>query len=91
MPINNYLPALEQVYEFLKERPDFISQSKFEKSVEYFKTLHEGDPQEFKFEAPHNLYGKFGPNRTLSLRLAPDFDNKSNFIKWVYSQLNDQV
>ena len=88
MPINNYLPALEQVYEFLKERPGFIGQSKFDNTIEYFRTLHEGSPEEFRFEAPHRVYGKFGSNPVINLKLVPDFNDKSNFIEWVYSQLN---
>ncbi|EKE24473.1 MAG: hypothetical protein ACD_6C00119G0003, partial [uncultured bacterium] len=34
MPKNNYLPALEQVYDFLKERPGFKDKSEFDKAVE---------------------------------------------------------
>lgn len=88
MPRNNYLPALEQVYEFLKERPQFKDKSEFDKAVEYFRTLHEGDPQEFRVQAFHNVSGKFGDKEILSISLAPKFTDKNNFIHWVDTQIN---
>lgn len=89
MPRNNYLPALEQVYEFLKERPSFKEKSEFDKSVEYFRTLHEGEPQEFRVQAFHNISGKFGNKEILSITSAPKFTDRNSFLNWVDMHINN--
>ncbi|MGE8538352.1 MAG: hypothetical protein ACN6NI_03625 [Acinetobacter sp.] len=88
MPRNNYLPALEQVYEFLKERPGFKQKSEFDKTVEYFSVLHEGDSQDFSIQAFHNISGQFGTKEILSISAAPKFTDKSDFLNWVNIQIN---
>ncbi|OTG82172.1 hypothetical protein [Acinetobacter sp. ANC 4648] len=88
MTINNAFPVLEQIYEFLKENPEFLVKTKFERIVEYLKHLHEGETSNFKFEAPDKIIGKFGPNRVLSLKFVPDFDDKKDFIDWVHKHVN---
>ncbi|WP_216938102.1 hypothetical protein [Acinetobacter sp. BY419] len=88
MPRNNYLPALEQVYEFLKERPSFKDKSEFDKAVEYFRTLHESDPLDFRVQASSAVAGKFGAKETIHLGSMPKFSDKENFINWIDTQIN---
>jgi len=57
------------------------SQNKFNNKIEYFRTLYEGSPEEFKVEAPHRVYGKLGSSPIINLKLVPDFNPKSNFIE----------
>lgn len=88
MPKNNYLPALEQVYDFLKERPSFKDKSEFDKAVEYFRTLHESDPLDFRVQAPNTVAGKFGAKESINLGSMPEFSNKENFLNWIDTQIN---
>lgn len=88
MPRNNYLPALEQVYEFLIERPNSKNQSEFDKSIDYFKTLHESDPLDFRVQTPHVVAGKFGAKEIINLGSMPKFTDKENFINWIDAQIN---
>lgn len=87
MAFTNYPPVLEQIYDFLKERPNFHSITKFEKMVEYFKALNE--QVDFNFEAPHKITGKFGHKNMISLISAPDVNDKTKFLDWVYKQINE--
>ena len=89
MPRNNDLSALEQVYDFLKERPGFKEKSEFDKIVEYFRVIHEGAPQEFGVQTFHNVTGKFGNKEMLSISTAPKFTDKTSFLNWVDKQINN--
>ncbi|MCK4100839.1 MULTISPECIES: hypothetical protein [Acinetobacter] len=88
MPRNNFLPALEQVYDFLQERPGFRNESDFTKAVEYFRTLHEEAPEEFRVQAPSTVRGKFGNKEIINLGVMPNFTNKNKFVNWVDTQIN---
>lgn len=88
MPRNNYLPALEQVYDFIQERPGFKAKSEFEKAVEYFRTLHEEAPEEFRVQALNSVKGKFGNKEIINLGVMPNYTDKNKFVNWVDTQIN---
>ncbi|RJL73025.1 hypothetical protein [Acinetobacter radioresistens] len=89
MPRNNYLPALEQVYDFLQERPGFRDESDYTKAVEYFRTLHEEAPEEFIVQAPNSVKGKFGAKEIINLEVMPTYTDKNKFVNWVDSLINN--
>jgi hypothetical protein len=84
----NYLSVLEQIYNFLLMKPDFNNLKNFEKVAEYFKALNQGDAEDFKFEAPHKVSGKFGNKLKINIITAPEINNKRKFLEWVDSQIN---
>ncbi len=88
MARNNYLPALEQVYDFLQERPGFKNESGFAKAVEYFRTLHEETPEEFRVQVPNFVIGKFGTKEIINLGEMPNYTDKNKFVNWVNIQIN---
>lgn len=88
MPRNNYLPALEQVYDFLQERPGFRDESDYTKAVEYFRTLHEEAPEEFIVQVPSSVKGKFGTKEMINSGEMPNYRDKNKFVNWVDSQIN---
>ncbi|MEJ5137343.1 MULTISPECIES: hypothetical protein [Acinetobacter] len=84
----NYDFVLEQIYNFLLLRPDFNSKTNFEKIAEYFRSLNEGTDDEFNFEKPNKISGKFGSKKNIVIVNAPEINNKNKFLEWVDRQIN---
>lgn len=84
----NYDFVLEQIYNFLLLRPDFNSKTNFEKIAEYFRALNEGTDDEFNFEKPNKISGKFDSKKNIVIVNAPEINNKNKFLEWVDRQIN---
>ncbi|MCT9978385.1 hypothetical protein M2R48_08620 [Acinetobacter sp. I-MWF] len=84
----NYDFVLEQIYNFLLLRPEFNSKTNFEKIAEYFRALNEGTDDEFNFEKPNKISGKFGNKKNIVIVNAPEINNKNKFLEWVDRQIN---
>lgn len=79
--------VLNQIYDFIKERPQFSKKTQFEKIVAFFKEIHEDNDIEFKFELPHRIVGNFGFPLVVSIHDAPDYNDKKSFIAWVIERI----
>lgn len=88
--INNARTTLYQIYEFIKERPNFDTKSENDILIEFFASMHQGCANEFGYEFPHLLRGQFGPLKSINIRTAPKFINKVEFIEWLGQQLNSE-
>lgn len=88
--INNTRTTLYQIYEFIKERPNFENKSENDILIEFFSSIHQGAAQEFGFEFPHLFKGRFGGLSRINIVSAPKFLNKVEFIEWVGQQLNSE-
>ncbi len=89
--INNARTTLYQIYEFIKERPNFENKSEKDILIEFFASIHQGCDREFGFEFPHKFKGKFGELSSINIRNAPKFLNKVEFIEWVGQQMNNEA
>ncbi len=88
--INNARTTLYQIYEFIKERPNFESKSENDILIEFFASIHQGCANDFGFEFPHSFKGRFGTLTRINIRTAPKFINKVEFIEWLGQQLNSE-
>ncbi|MDR0238013.1 hypothetical protein [Acinetobacter sp.] len=88
MKNSNYHSVLEQIYNFLLLKPGFNQLKNFEKIAEYFRALNEGRADEFNFEAPNKVSGKFGNKININIITAPEIGNKRKFLEWVDNQVN---
>ncbi|WP_130804014.1 hypothetical protein [Acinetobacter ihumii] len=79
--------VLNQIYDFIKERPNFSKKTQFEKIVDFFREIHEDSDTTFKFETPHRIIGNFGLPLIVSIHDAPDYNDKSRFIDWVLARI----
>lgn len=80
MPQNNPKPILEQIYNFVVEKPAIGSQSQFMQLKTFLSELHESDPSTFEALKPYNYKGVFnGKLQTILAYAAPSFLQKMNF------------
>lgn len=79
--------VLNQIYDFIKERPNFSKKAQFEKIITFFREIHEDSDTEFEFEIPHRIVGNFGFPIIVSIHDAPDYDDKKRFINWVLARI----
>ncbi len=79
---------LQQVYNFVAERPGFSSKSELDLLLEFFSTIH-GDCQTgIRLDSPSKIIGKFGSREIVNIKLAPSLRSKNEFLKWIYQQLH---
>jgi len=79
---------LQQVYNFIAERPGFKSKSELDLLLEFFSAIHEDFPTAIRFDSPGKIVGKFGSREIIHIKLAPPLRDKNEFLKWVYQQLH---
>lgn len=88
MPQNNPKLILEQIYNFVVERPAIGSQSQFMQLKTFLSELHESDPSTFEALKPYNYKGVFnGKLQTILAYAAPTFLQKKEFLDWISKQL----
>jgi hypothetical protein len=88
MPQNNPKPILEQIYNFVVEKPAIGSQSQFMQLKTFLSELHESDPSTFEALKPYNYKGVFnGKLQTILAYAAPSFLQKNEFLDWISKQL----
>lgn len=80
--------TLQQIYLFLIERPNFMNIGEFNKIQAFFAECHQGEMSSFKFSPPFKFFGKFGSKSEISIKLAPEFGNRENFLRWSENILN---
>jgi hypothetical protein len=78
---------IEQIYNFVLEKPYFQSKSQFMQLHILFKELHEGDNINFESIKPYTFKGVFnGIYKVISTHTAPTIADKQEFIGWVAKQ-----
>lgn len=84
----NSLLIIEQIYNFVLEKPYFQSKSQYMQLHILFKELHEGDNINFESIKPHTFKGVFnGIDKVISTHTAPAVAEKRAFIGWLAKQL----
>ena len=87
---NNELCSLEQIYNFLIMRPDFLQNSHFEKLKEFFYEIHEMEGGFFEVKNSYSFLGTFnGHSKIIDSSKSPDFLDKAKFLQWVYRQIHE--
>lgn len=79
---------LQQVYNFIAERPGFRSKSELHLLLEFFSAIHEDFQTAIRLDSPSKIVGKFGSREIININLAPPLRDKNEFLKWVYQQLH---
>ena len=80
MPQNNPKFILEQIYNFIVEKPTIDSQSQFMQLKTFLSELHECDKSTFEAVKPYNYKGMFnGKQQTILAHAAQAFCKKMNF------------
>jgi hypothetical protein len=79
---------LQQVYNFIAERPGFKSKSELDLLLEFFSAIHEDFQTVIRLDSPSKIVGKFGSREIVNIKLAPSLREKNEFLKWVYQQLH---
>lgn len=88
MPQNNPKFILEQIYNFIVEKPTIDSQSQFMQLKTFLSELHECDKSTFEAIKPYNYKGVFnGKQQTILAHAAPSFLQKKEFLHWMSHQL----
>ena len=88
MPQNNPKFILEQIYNFIVEKPTIDSQSQFMQLKTFLSALHESDKSTFEAVKPYNYKGVFnGKQQTILAHAAPSFLQKKEFLHWMSHQL----
>ena len=89
MPNTNSLVAIEQIYNFLKESPDFMNNSQFDKLKVFFSELHDHEMGDFEAKKPLKFTLNFDKSwLVIDAIAAPTFNNKELFLNWVCIRLN---
>ena len=88
MPQNNPKFILEQIYNFIVEKPAIDYQSQFMQLKTFLSELHESDQSTFEAQKPYNYKGIFnGKVQTILAHAAPSFLQKKEFLDWISKQL----
>ena len=88
VPQNNPKFILEQIYNFIVEKPTIDSQSQFMQLKTFLSALHESDKSTFEAVKPYNYKGVFnGKQQTILAHAAPSFLQKNEFLHWMSKQL----
>lgn len=78
----------DQIYLFVRDRPDFAKKTNQLMIIDYLRELHDGPTSEFKFIEPVTVIGDFGEVNKIVIRFAPSFMDKELFFKWLDRKLN---
>jgi len=85
----NSLLTIEQIYNFLKESPDFMNYSQFDKLKVFFSELHDHEMGAFEAKKPLKFTLNFDKSwLVIDAIAAPIFNNKELFLNWVCIRLN---
>ncbi|MFH7766188.1 hypothetical protein [Acinetobacter sp. BSP-28] len=79
---------LQQVYNFIAERPEFKTKGELDLMLDFFSVIHEDDQKGIRLDSPSKIIGKFGSRHIVNIQLAPSPRNKNEFLTWVYKQLH---
>lgn len=79
--------TLEQIYDFIRERPQFSKKPELEKVIAFFTEIHDNRETELKYEFPHKIIGNFGFPLIISIHDIPNFNDKERFIHWVLAKI----
>jgi len=79
---------LQQVYNFIAERPGFHSKGELDLMLDFFSVIHEDDQKGIRLDSPSKIIGKFGSREIVNIHLAPSLKNKNEFLSWAYKQLH---
>ena len=79
--------VLNQIYDFIKEWPNFSKKAQCEKIIDFFREIHEENDVAFEYEKPHRIIGNFGFPLIVSIHDAPDYNDKQRFIDWVLARI----
>ncbi|MFW1860136.1 hypothetical protein [Acinetobacter defluvii] len=82
------LPFLKQVYYFVSELNGISKLTDFDKTIEFFRSLHSGEASEFDVKV-NQINGNFGKKRVIVLKSIPTFSDSSSFLSWVMEALSD--
>ena len=85
----NSLLTVEQIYNFLKESPDFINNNQFDKLKVFLSELHDHKIGAFEAKKPLKFTLNFNKSwLVIDAIAAPIFNNKELFLNWVCIRLN---
>lgn len=79
---------LQQVYNFIAERPEFKTKGELDLMLDFFSVIHEDDQKDIRLDSSSKLIGKFGSWEIVNIQLAPSLRNKNEFLSWAYKQLH---
>lgn len=82
------LLTIEQIYNFLKESPNFQNSTQFERLKGFFFELHDHKIGEFKAHQPLNFNKSW---LVVNAVAAPNFNHKQLFLKWLCIRFNIPV
>lgn len=86
------LLTIEQIYNFLKESPNFQNSTQFERLKRFFFELHDHKIGEFKAHQPLNFTLNFNKSwLVVDAVAAPNFNHKQLFLKWLCIRFNIPV
>lgn len=81
------IKTLTQIYNFTLEKKKFEHKENQMVIVDFFKNIHYGDISFFYYEK-NTVNGNFGKNESIDIKNGPNFEQKSEFLKWVIIRLN---
>lgn len=82
------LALLKQIYYFVLEKPEVNQLTNYEKAIEFFRHLHDGDFNNFDVSM-NKIEGRFGNKDTILLNFIPNFLEVNEFLSWVINELNE--
>jgi hypothetical protein len=83
------LLTIEQIYNFLKESPDFRNSNQFEKLKVFFFELHDHGIGDFEAKKPLKFTLNFNKSwLVIDAIAAPNFNHKELFLNWVCIRFN---
>ncbi|WP_425919353.1 hypothetical protein [Acinetobacter sp. TSRC1-2] len=87
MDKNANFHLLEQVYNFLVIRPGF-KVKKSGKIIRFSTKMHQVHEAGIRFDSPSKIIMMFRSRKIVNIDLSPSLRNKTDFLEWVYKQLN---
>ena len=85
----NSLLTIEQIYNFLKESPEFMNNSQFDKLKVFLSELHDHKMGDFEVNKPLKFTLNFNKSwLVIDAIIAPIFNNKELFLSWLCIRLN---
>ncbi|MCH4245953.1 hypothetical protein [Acinetobacter gerneri] len=82
------LASLKQIYYFVLEKPEISQLTNYDKAIEFFRNLHDGDFDSFDVSMD-KIEGQFGNKNTILLNFIPDFLEINEFLSWVINELRE--
>lgn len=88
MKIKTSLLDIIQVYNYIKERPQFSNKNESGKFMELLSELHEDHATQIKYLSPSIFLGHFGKSKTINIQNAPPFEDRLKVVEWIYKQFS---